>query len=176
MENYENEIWRPAVYFKRDGTKVDLTHIYLISNYGRVKTYANQKSRKEKERHYNISRGYFCLNYTLNKKKSNAYINRLVASTFQDVCWNYFEGAVVNHKNEIKTDNRADNLEWITQKENVNYGTSLSKRKKNLRNRKKKIIQYDLNGNVIQEWNSYKDLFEYIISSTNFCGFTFKYK
>ena len=176
MSNYENEIWRPAVYIKRNGIKLDLTHIYLVSNYGRTKTFANQKTRKEKERHYSISRGYYCLNYSLNHKKSNLYVNRLVASTFPDICGEYFEGAVVNHKNENKTDNRAENLEWITQLDNVNYGTSLERRRNNLKIRSKTIVQYDLNGNVIREWKNSRQFIKEILSSKNFLGYNFEYK
>lgn len=29
----------------------------------------------------------------------------------------------VNHRNEIGSDNRVENLEWVTVKENANYGT-----------------------------------------------------
>lgn len=43
-------------------------------------------------------------------------VHRLIALEF---CEGHSPDKVVNHKNGIKTDNRAANLEWITQAENV---------------------------------------------------------
>lgn len=48
------------------------------------------------------------------------YIHRLVALAYLQNIKNNLE---VNHKNEIKTDNYVQNLEWMTKKENINYGT-----------------------------------------------------
>lgn len=46
-------------------------------------------------------------------------VSRLIAITFVD---GYFDGATVNHKNGITTDNSASNLEWISLTENIRYG------------------------------------------------------
>lgn len=58
-------------------------------------------------------------------------IHRLVAIHFID---NPDNLPCVNHKNEIKTDNRAKNLEWCTHGYNVNYGTGNKRRSKTNRN------------------------------------------
>ena len=53
-------------------------------------------------------------------KNHSRDIHRLVAETFIPNPNNYTE---VNHKNEDKTDNRVNNLEWCTHKYNNNYGS-----------------------------------------------------
>ena len=58
------------------------------------------------------STGYLQVNLS-NRKRVN--VHRLVAEAF---CDGHFDGAYVNHKNGIRTDNRAENLEWCTQSEN----------------------------------------------------------
>lgn len=63
------------------------------------------------------------------KQRTNA-VGRLVAKTFlkKPKGKNY-----VNHINEIKSDNRLKNLEWMTRKENVNHGTCQKRRIKYLK-------------------------------------------
>lgn len=52
------------------------------------------------------------------EEKKSFYIHRLVAFEFVP---GYFEGAVVNHKDGVKTNNRADNLEWVTHQQNMQH-------------------------------------------------------
>lgn len=61
----------------------------------------------------------------------------------------------INHKDENKLNNRVDNLEWITVKDNDNYGT----RNKRMSETKKKnpIVQLDFNGSVIAIHKGIKD-------------------
>ena len=60
-----------------------------------------------------------------NKSCKSYYIHRLVAEAFIPNPKNL---PFVNHKDENKQNNCVDNLEWCTQKYNINYGTSLKKR------------------------------------------------
>ena len=57
----------------------------------------------------------------------------------------------VNHKDENKTNNCLQNLEWCDAKYNINYGTRNEKTKK-------PILQFDLDGNFIREWSSATDV------------------
>ncbi len=50
------------------------------------------------------------------------YVHRIVAKTFLPPPPS--EDYEVSHLNDIKTDNRAENLVWMTHKENMNWGTS----------------------------------------------------
>ena len=64
--------------------------------------------------------GYLSVMLYKRGKPTDHKIHRLVAETFISNTLNLPE---VNHKNEIKTDNRVENLEWCNHLYNSNYGT-----------------------------------------------------
>ena len=78
-------------------------------------------------------------------------VHRLVAEAFLD---NPDNLPCVNHKDENKLNNNVDNLEWCTIRYNNCYNDGQIKR---ARFKRKKVYQYDLNGNLIKEWISVND-------------------
>lgn len=92
--------------------------LYQVSNYGRVKSFKHNKEKLRKEVKDNM--GYLIVNLSKNGNKKIYKIHRLVAEAFLQNPNNYPQ---VNHKDENKINNRADNLEWCTAKYNSNYGT-----------------------------------------------------
>jgi len=103
---------------------------YEISNLGRVKSksfmqrYTHWRTgkelfRKTKERilaQQLINSGYFIVHLWYEDKRVVKTVHRLVAQAFHQ---NYSESLVVNHIDFDKKNNRADNLECITTRENV---------------------------------------------------------
>lgn len=83
-----------------------------------------------------------------NKEKKTKYLHRIVAEAWlskPDGC------DFINHKNENKLDNHAQNLEWCTKAYNNSYNGKNQKSSK-------KIIQIDPNtGEDICEWKSARD-------------------
>lgn len=93
---------------------------YMISNYGRVKS--NQYKQEKYMKLNKKKNGYFNVGLMVKPNVRKWFlIHRLVMETFEPIRnSNEFE---VNHKDENKGNNRIDNLEWMTSKQNCNYGT-----------------------------------------------------
>ena len=107
---------------------------YQVSNWGRIKSLNYKRSGKERIlKLYNDKYGYKVINLHKNGKPKLYKIHRLVAITFIPNPNNY---PVVNHKDENKANNYVDNLEWCTQKYNINYGTAQERISKSLKGKR----------------------------------------
>lgn len=94
--------------------------LYSVSDDGRVFSHIRNRELKPKIDRY----GYKVVTLFKDCKSHYITVHRIVAITFVP---NPFSKRCVNHINEIKTDNRVDNLEWVTVKENDNHGTRNSR-------------------------------------------------
>ena len=89
--------------------------LYAITKDGKVYSYKRKKFLKP-----GLVGGYHRVNLCKEGKKKNYYIHRLVAEAFIP---NPKGLPQVNHKDEDKSNNCVENLEWCDAKYNMNYGT-----------------------------------------------------
>ena len=131
---------------------------YEISNLGNVKSLKSNKILKPSK----SSSGYLQVTLCKNGKTKNFFIHRLVANEFIDKENYKFE---VNHKDENKLNNKADNLEWCDRKYNMNYGNIKNKLSQT---KMKKVGKYNKNDDLIKIYNSINEAaFENNAKSTN---------
>jgi hypothetical protein len=113
-----NEIWKDVVGYEG---------LYQVSNLGKVRScdfYRNgingfKKLYKGKILNGVIQKsGYIAYDLHKNNKRKNIRGHVIVAKSFFG---DESKSKVVNHKNGIKTDNRIENLEWVTFRENVKH-------------------------------------------------------
>ena len=118
------EEWRPIVGYEG---------LYEVSSYGRVRSldmyvkarYGNYRLHKGKVLSPGKdTNGYLKVNLCCNGKHKVISVHRLVAQTF---ILNPDNLPEVNHKDEDKSNNRVDNLEFCDRKYNVNYGSRKDK-------------------------------------------------
>lgn len=99
--------------------------LYQVSNLGNVKSLSrvvissNGSSRTTKDRllKKTISQGYFMITMCNNTKRKGNSVHQLVAIAFLNHIPNGHK-IVVDHINNIRTDNRVENLQLITTREN----------------------------------------------------------
>lgn len=127
----KNEIWKEIPYSLIGKTN------YFVSNLGRFKN-----NKEQIKINYKYNSGYKRVH--INKK--TYLLHRLIEITFVE---NDKNKPVVNHKDGNKLNNILDNLEWTTHVENNNHKITYG-----LSNCTKKIIQYDMQMNIMREHNS----------------------
>lgn len=108
------ENWKPVVGYEG---------LYSVSDLGRIRSEARDKGRcrSQKIMHQYVNkrgRGYFITSLYKDRKHHIVKIHHLVAKAFIGPTP---EGYEVNHKNTDTFNNCADNLEYITHKENIGH-------------------------------------------------------
>lgn len=140
------EIWRNIKNYEG---------LYQVSNLGRIRSLKYNKVKLLKT---NInSDGYYNVKLYKDGVTKSFRVHRLVWETFNG---DIPEGMQVNHINEIKTDNKIENLNLLTPRENHTWGTCVKRIKTKTTNGKcsKPVFQYDLNGTFINEWPSLREV------------------
>lgn len=139
--------------------------LYQVSNLGRIKSLphivkTHRASFISKEKLCKLAtehNGYLMKYLSKYGKKKYFSVHRLVAKAFIP---NPTGLPFVNHKNENKSDNRVENLEWCDAKYNTNFGTGIERRAKKQTNKHgaKPVIQIDMNDNEIQVFQSFSEI------------------
>lgn len=158
LEDFESEIWKDIPEFEG---------CYMVSNMGRIKSldrFIRFKRQKDSVEQNVFCKGtiikgslyglYYICHLKKNGKSKAVKIHRIVCSAFHP---NPNHLPEVNHKNEIKTDNRADNLEWCDRKYNANWGTAIDRgRIARINNPliSKTVYQYTYDGRFVKKYPS----------------------
>lgn len=146
MQNYENiEIWKPIKGFEG---------FYEVSSFGRIKSLESGrwKNREKILKPAKHKFGYLYVILCKDGIRKNFRVHRLVAENF---ILNPLNLPQVNHKDEVKTNNCVENLEWCDAKYNINYGTHNEKMSKS---KSKSVYQYTKSGEFVRGWESTMDI------------------
>ncbi len=154
----DKEIWKDVKGFEGK---------YMVSNKGHVcRIYKHVPTKLLKP--MICTNGYLRVDLWtgIGTEKVRALVHRLVAETFIPNPHNY---RCVNHKDETRTNNVVENLEWCTHKYNSNYGT-MPQRLAEWHSIP--VLQYSIGGEFIKRWGSFTEVqreYGYDISALSRC-------
>lgn len=147
----DNEIWKPVKSYEES---------YEVSNLGRVRSkerthkggrYGNLDIRiKSRFLSPRVEYGYKVVNLCKNSRSKKARIHRLVAEAFIP---NTENKPQIDHINTIRTDNRVENLRWVTPKENCSNPLSKKNRSAALHKRYESQIARDITAEASRKWH-----------------------
>lgn len=117
--DYKAEVWKDVKGYEGYYQVSDEGRVRSSDRYLRIRGGGKQLKKGRILRPvFNKRNGYFSVGLYKDTVKTNKYMHRLVAEAF---CDNNQNKPEVNHKDENKTNNNADNLEWVTRLENNVY-------------------------------------------------------
>lgn len=132
--------------------------LYQVSNLGNVKRLKGKWVKKERyvSQTLTSSYKYYSVCLSNHQDKRRFFVHRLVAMTFIK---NTENKPIINHIDGNKLNNKVENLEWCTYKENSKkaYELGLNKPARDL-GRARKVGQYDLDNNLIKIWDCFFDI------------------
>ncbi len=136
-----DEIWKDIDGFNGD---------YQVSTQGRIRSFKRKKIMYLKPQLVN---GYERVHLNCDNKKHYLFVHRIVATAFIPNPKNKPE---VNHLDENPRNNNVTNLDWVTSKENKQWGTSLQRRSLSQRktHNPKAVYQFDKSLNLINVFPS----------------------
>lgn len=147
------EIWREIPGYEG---------FYAASSFGRIKSLSRfvknknglvRKNGKILAPGFNKTGGYYVVNLSRYGKTKMQLVSRLVAFAFPEICGEYFDGADIDHCNGLKTDNRPENLRWVSHKMNMNNPNTKTELN-NRENQSKWIIKLSLNNEILHFYPS----------------------
>lgn len=123
LPGYKNEVkqFRPD-FDEKDETWKPLNPFYSVSNFGRIR---NDETNRILSGSLHKD-GYIFVTID----GTQIPLHRLIALVF---CDGFEEGKIINHKDGNKQNNFADNLEWVTQQENIKHSHSSDLQPKGLK-------------------------------------------
>lgn len=129
LKSRMSEIWKPVLGYEG---------LYEVSNLGRVRSYHESTRRRRAPFHYlspgNV-RGYRQLILCKDGEKRVGLVHRLVAEAFLGPA--PIGTPQINHRDFNKSNNRPENLEWVTQTENNRYSAAVIPRNRGETNHSK---------------------------------------
>lgn len=139
------EVWKPIPWYEG---------LYWVSDLGRVKSLNYNHTGKEKilKPGKNGKSDYLYVVLCKGGERKNCYVHRLVWISFNGPIP---EGYEINHINEDKQDNRLENLNLLSRKANLNWGTHNRRISEAL---SKMVEQHTLDGTHICTWFSARGL------------------
>lgn len=133
--------------------------LYKVSNQGDIATKRRQGSQGCVLHPVLQPHGYITVSLCKDGQVHKFYVHRLVAVTFLGEK----PGMEVNHKDENRSNNRLENLEWVTANQNCNYGNHNYRVAVTTRtNHAKSVVQCDLNGNEIRRFGILHDAAKFV--------------
>jgi len=156
-------IWKPVKGYEG---------LYEVSNNGLIRT-VEREYKSGEYRHIMVlpqklmsfktdKDGYYYLGLRKNKVRKFKRVNRIVCESFHP---NPENKPLVNHKDGNKQNNDESNVEWNTISENELHSYRVlgkiptkpwEGKKEKLNPSSKPLYQYDLDGNLIKEWESFQ--------------------
>lgn len=153
------EVWKDIPQFEG---------LYQVSNMGRVRSLSRTVRCGKYERttigrilkpNPDLRGGYLLVSLSKDSHVKCLKIHRLVATCF---CDGYFPKAVINHKDGNRQNNFSSNLEWCTQKQNINHSIDILGNTPGCGIGKKHpfsipIIQLNMDNSFVREYESVRE-------------------